>query len=385
MTKTTCKKRPQIIYLIDSLASGGAQRQLIKLVSKIDKSLINPLVIVYHDIPFFRKELLDANVPLLTIKKNDKIGVSFFFKFVLEVRRQRPLIIHSFLNVPNIYARLAKLFCPIQAIVTSERNISLTDRYELKIAEMITWRLSNIIITNTHKTKDILINKIGIDSHKIRVIYNGIEDELLLNFNQNKVDCIRKKCRAKNKRTFLIGLIGRVVPQKNHIGLIEAIKRVKTLIPDIELRVGFWGSKPDKNYFETLKRIIDDAKLSNDVFFFGIERDIASVYAACDIVVLPSLWEGLPNVVLEAMSAKRLVIASDIVDNSRIIFDGIDGFLFQSQSVESLVETLLKTIQLPEMEKKTIRELARKKVLKDYSIEEMVEKTMTVYRELGLC
>jgi len=112
---------------------------------------------------------------------------------------------------------------------------------------------------------------------------------------------------------------------------------------------------------------------------------MASVYAACDMVVLPSLWEGFPNVVLEAMCAGRLVVASDIVDNSHIIDDGKNGFLVRAGDSEDLSRVVMKVMGLPRDAVREIELKAEEKVSKYFSVQKMGQSTLEVYRDLGIC
>ncbi|MBW1923273.1 MAG: glycosyltransferase [Deltaproteobacteria bacterium] len=373
------------VYLIDSLTSGGAQRQLVELVKGLDKKTVSPTVVAYHDIPFFRKELLDADIPFSLIEKKDKLGISFFRQFLVALKRNPPDFIHSFLNVPNIYARVAKLFGGVKGVVTSDRNISLTQRFGLTLGEKMTWRLSDVIITNAHAVRDVLINRIGVPPSRIRVVYNGVQAERFSMADREKVAEIRKRCRANKKGTLLIGLVGRVAPQKNHLALLVAMRRILDIRADLDIRVGFCGAEADPIYAQKVRHAVSELRLNEKVFFLGVEKDMASVYQACDVLVLPSLWEGFPNVVLEGMSARRPVIASDIVDNSQIILNGKDGFLVEPNNVESLAYVILTVITLNEDERRAICERAWKKVVSEYSIDKMVQNTMQVYREFGLC
>ena len=373
------------VYLIDSLTSGGAQRQLVELVRGLDKNYIMPSVVTYHDIPFFRNELLEAGIPYLCIEKKDKIGASFLRDFLRILKQTRPDFIHSFLNVPNIYARVAKLLGGVSAVVTSERNISITQHLDLTIGEKLTWRLSDVIITNAYATKDILVQRIGINAEKIRVVYNGVDVARFTMPSPENVYKIRQACKAQTANTKLIGLVGRIVPQKNHLCLIKAIRLLLSRRPDLDLKVAFWGSTPDAAYIQEVREYLKDSNLEEAFFFLGAESDMASVYSACDIIVLPSLWEGFPNIVLEAMSANRPVIASDIVDNAKIITNDVDGFLTLPDDAENLAHVILKVVNLPEDERKSLCGRGFEKIIREFSTNRMVENTMKVYEEFGLC
>jgi glycosyltransferase involved in cell wall biosynthesis len=373
------------VYLIDSLNSGGAQRQLVELVKGLDPLRVKASVVTYYNIPFFMGELEKANIPCYCIPKRDKLGVSFIHDFVKFLRKAQPDFIHSFLNVPNLYARMAKLAGAVSTTVTSERNTSLTQRLDLTVAEKLSWRLSDVIIVNANGIKELLVDKIGVDQGKIRVVYNGVRADRFDRPNPQHVARIRRACGAESQNTVLFGLVGRVAPQKNHLGLVRALQRVISLRPDFDIRLAFWGAPTDRTYAELVKRTAEELNIDKLIFFFGVDDDMASVYAACDVVVLPSLWEGLPNIVLEGMVAGRVVAASDIVDNRRIITDGVDGFLMAPDSIDSLTDVIIKVVSLPEEDRREIVRQARAKILKSFSVSYMVENTMRVYEELGLC
>jgi glycosyltransferase involved in cell wall biosynthesis len=373
------------VYLIDSLVSGGAQRQLVELVKNIDKTIINPIVVVYHDLPFYLDELNQCGIETILLSKKDKLGITFMTQFVRFLQRVRPEFIHSFLNVPNFYARLAKLTGTVKIVITSERNISLVNSWFLKWLERLTWRFSNCIIANAEAIKGILIEQIGIPSCRIFIVNNGLVVEHFSKFDSLKVSKIKDKMQVRCNGEYLIGLIGRIAPQKNHGALIDAISLIKRDHAEILIKLGFWGGETDIGYAKELKSKCLKVFSEDGVFFWGPEKDMASVYAACDLIVLPSLFEGFPNVVIEAMAAGRIIIASDVADNARIIEEGVTGFLVSPHSPEMLAERILAVLLMPDEDKAKIGERARKQVLQRYSVETMVNNTMAVYANLNLC
>jgi len=373
------------VFLIDSLGSGGAQRQFVELVTSLDPNVIRPCVVTYHDIPFFRKQLVDAGIEHLCLTKRDKLGVSFLVQWVKFLRQKKPDFVHSFLNVPNFYARLAKLLGCVGIVITSERNISLTDSKALVRLEKMFGHLSNRIIANAWGIREVLTQEIGIPDERITVIHNGVNADRYHRPCLKHVAEIRAKSGINQKESVLVGLIGRVAKQKNQLGLLHAVAGIRSETGSLPLKVAFWGSQSDSDYLSQVRKTVADLRLQDCVTFFGPDEDMASVYAACDMVVLPSLWEGFPNVVLEAMCAGRLVVASDVVDNSHIIDDGENGFLVRAGDSEDLSLVIMKVMGLSRDAVREIELKAEEKVSKCFSVQKMSQLTVDVYKELGIC
>ena len=373
------------VYLIDSLTLGGAQRQLVELVKNLDTAIIKPIVVTYHDLPFFKEELSDHGVQTVLLRKRDKVGVTFLAQFFPFLKKVKADFVHSFLNTPNFYARLAKLAATVPKVITSERSNSIEYSAKYRAMERLTCRMADCIIVNAHGINDILVDKVGVPRRKIFVVNNGVAVERFSQFDPIKVKHIRSAMRADQANTFVLGLIGRLEWRKNHALFLDALSMIRGSRSQLEIRVGFWGSKPNKTYAENIKGQIIEHGLGHTVFIFPAEKDVANLYAACDIVVLPSLWEGFPNVIVEAMAAGRLVIASNISDNDRIIQDGVNGFLFRSGSKEDLAGKIIEVMEIPDAKKEFICNNAKSHVVLNYSIQNMVKNTMKVYETIGLC
>jgi len=124
-----------------------------------------------------------------------------------------------------------------------------------------------------------------------------------------------------------------------------------------------------------------DLGISEDVVFAGYREDTDDLLRAMDIFVLPSLSEGIPMALLEAMAASRVVIASRVGGIPEVIDDGVEGFLVEPRDVNGLTETCLRLIQSPVMAKE-MGEKARKRVERDFSAEEMAHRVASLYHEL---
>ena len=378
------KPKTRGLFLIDSLNSGGAQRQFVELLKGLDRSRMDPIAVTYHDLDFFQETIRAEGIKHVLIPKTDKIGAGVILGLYRLARTFRPHLIHSFLNTPNFYARLLKLFDGVSKVITSERNVSISDSHAWKAIEKVSWRLSDRIIANAYGVKEVLVNQIGVDSKRISVVYNGVSVEAFAACDNLRSNALRRRVGLAPGQGVLIGLIGRLAEQKNHRLLIKAVADVKRRSPEAMFKVGFWGQETQKRYRQSLENDIQTLDLGNDIFFLGQEKDMPNVYAACDAIVLPSLWEGFPNVLLEGMAAARVVIASDIVDNAVLVKDGETGFLVKPNSPSALSAALFKLLNMIEEARKHLGIRAQKHIQNHFTIETMVSRTLAIYEDLGI-
>jgi len=177
----------------------------------------------------------------------------------------------------------------------------------------------------------------------------------------------------------LLGVIGRVEHQKAPDLLVEALE----LVPDSLLRrlkVVWVGPRIDAELAASVESRLASSALDGRVEFIGETRDTSSVYLGVDGVLLCSRWEGLPNVVLEALAHGRPVVATDVGDTGKLVRDGSWGWLVPPDDAQSLAEALTSLLVTPRKELEGMGGRGAEFVLENYSTSRLVERTMEVYR-----
>lgn len=325
-----------VALFIDSLVAGGAQRQVVETALQLAKNGHRVSVIIYHDIRELGAELSRAGIEVLLIKKNAKLSLSFLWRLYRCFRDISPDVLHCFLFVPNLWGRLIGRLARVPVVITSERNVDLPQSRLRVWIERVIHRLGDCIIVNAEAIRTVLVDVVGVPSDRIHTVYNGVDLE---RFKRPAPEILAAKRTELGVRTgdFVITLPGRVIPQKNHACLMRAIA---ALGPEANIRLLFVGNLLDVPYCQGLEAMVVDLGLKNVVSFVGRQDDMAAIYAISDVVVLPSLWEGFPNVVLEAMAAGRPVIASDIADNAVLVHEGVTGYLFPNGDDVALAAAL---------------------------------------------
>jgi glycosyltransferase involved in cell wall biosynthesis len=122
-------------------------------------------------------------------------------------------------------------------------------------------------------------------------------------------------------------------------------------------------------------------QLSEDVIFTGIRQDVPNILGLLDVFVLPSLWEGLPIALLEAMAAGLPVVATAVGGTPEVVVEGETGFLVPPRDPEALAEAILRLLREPDLRRR-MGEAGRKRVAEHFSVEQMVQKTEALYEHL---
>jgi len=164
--------------------------------------------------------------------------------------------------------------------------------------------------------------------------------------------------------------------QKGHRILLKALPLILPEAP--RTRVLFCGEGGEAAY---LRKITADMGLGDQVRFLGLVENAAQILPHIDILVLPSLWEGMPHVVLEAMAAGRPVVASKIEGIDELVVDGKTGLLFSPGDPRSLAAALLKLITNRELAR-NMGDAAREHVMKSFQLKKTVQATVHLYQEL---
>lgn len=370
-------KKRKVVLFIDSLVRGGAQRQLVECARNLDGNLFEPIVLVYHDIPQFRSDLEDHGITIVLIPKMMKVDVIFLMKLVSFFRNEKPDIIHSYLNTPNMWARIAGTLAGVRCIITSERDIEIQFSVRKMGIEKILHHFSKHIAVNAEAIKDILTNRLRIPEQKIKVIHNGVDTDRFCKYDRQKAERIRASF-GYCQEDFVVTLPGRMEFTKNHICLLRALRAIGN---GNNIKVLFVGNENDAALKSELMRFVDANGLTRKVRFAGRQDDMVSVYNLSDAVVLPSLREGFPNVLLEAMSVGIPVIASDIADNRKIVIDGENGYLFRSDNHAELADILQKMIGESSERLFDMGEVGREMARNKYNVIKMAKAYQDLYKE----
>jgi len=172
----------------------------------------------------------------------------------------------------------------------------------------------------------------------------------------------------------VVGFCGRLSPIKGLTYLLVAMKLVREVFPQAVLLLV--GDGPERSRIQSLSK-----KLGIPTIITGWVRDTRPYYLLMDVLVLPSLSEGLPNVLLEGLALERSIVSTDVGGTRELIIDGITGFLVPPRNSVALAEKILLFLSDDKLRRKT-GSLGRKFVLENYSWERSAKKLIELYQSL---
>ena len=339
------------LFVIDSMASGGAQRILINVVETFRQKNIEVTVFLYQpkeDFFLDRLQSMGARVIKLSRQRD-----GFSLLVVIELIRlywQKFDCIFSFQPTANIYCILARVFSPTSRVICCEFSTvnSWTSQKKRLIANLANF-LSSKIICNSFTQKKYLASFPGLNN-KTLVAWNGYD---LATFN-------RRDYRSTEFTHFSI--IGRIAYPKNGLNLLRGIQlfyEKMGYVPYVEW-VGRRDFDPEsvKMYTEMVNFLEHHPAIKHQWTWRGEIEDIGQIYLNTDCVILPSAFEGLPNVVCEAMIVGCPVLASNVSDIPILLGKNERGLVFEPLQASDICRALIEFERLSLDERRAMVERA---------------------------
>ncbi|MDP1904057.1 MAG: glycosyltransferase [Pseudomonadota bacterium] len=368
----------KITLVIDSLAAGGAQRQLCILALGLVERGYEVDMITYHPLNFFLS-MIEGKVPVTTLASMPVYKRALAIRSALQVRRPDAVI--AFLEATSLYCEFSRLTLPKFNLIVSERNYDT--RYGLSFwIKLIAHTQADAIACNSYAQTDLIKSKAPWLKPKLSCIVNAIQLDkfsfrpVLENQKQNKLNVIR-----------LLSL-GRFVEQKNGLLLLHGLSVAKVRYK-LTVNLDWFGNRFLKNGIPTARsrvylEMIELSKsmgIDTQVVLESPVEKVEDIYPRYDAFILASRHEGCPNVLLEAMATGLLVIASRVADNEKIITHGVTGLLFDDDNPDSLADTLKIFSGMSHSERTDMIIRARATVETQYTEAVMVDKYVALLNQ----
>ena len=368
----------KILFVITSSGVGGAEKVLYHTSRLLDPGRYTSSICSLKDKGQIAQDAEKAGIEVHCLAMTDgerALGwissLTALFRLTRYLIKVRPTIVHSFLFRANIISRTAAFLARVPLVISSVRVMGGEKDYYHMI-EKVTSCMVDHYITVSDSVKEYLMNKANILPEKITTIHNGVA----LN---------GKSPRGKGSGPGPFGLehndsvvlsVGRLHQQKGYDYLIRAIATVKGEVPTVKALIVGEGEEEND-----LKNLVKSLDLSKEVIFTGLCRDVEKLLNFTGLFVLPSLWEGMPNAVLEAMSAAKPVVATRVGGVPELVVDGETGILVPPEDPDSLARAIVELLRNNERAQR-MGNAGRKRVQKHFSLTAMVSKTDHLYQEL---
>lgn len=333
----------KVLCLIENLGSGGAERQLTGLAAMLKQQGYQVEVCYYVNREFYLPYLQENNVEscYLATAANPK---KRFFVLQKHIKAFKPDTVISYSVSPSMIFCLMKAFGAKFNLIVSERSTTqqISKREKQKF---FLYRWADYIVPNSYSQKAFIDKYFRKLSNKVKVITNFVDTEKFSPIN---------KPTCSNGVTRMV-CVGRMMLPKNIPNFIQAISKV--INDGFKVHVNWFGQDLRDAYSEECHTAICKSHLEDVFVFHAPSSSIQDEYRRADVFCLPSLYEGFPNVLCEAMSCGMPVLCSRVCDNPSIVGEGENGLLFDPLSVENIAFTIEQYLDIP-IEKKI--EMGRK-------------------------
>ncbi|MDY0079363.1 MAG: glycosyltransferase family 4 protein [Ignavibacteriaceae bacterium] len=360
-----------VMLMIDAAGLGGGQKHVLWLAQKLEKERFK-VTVACEGNGWLVHELHKSNIRHYAINISNRLNIKELFKIRGIIKREKPMILHTHGGTAGFYGRLAAIFLSNVKKVHTYHGIHYLN-HEMNLSKRIFKWIDKLFLGLTDRVICVAISDLNegikagvVNKGGAEVIYNGIEVD-------SYKDGIKKEQKGEE---VIIGSIGRLHIQKGYKYLIDAAAILANRLPNIKFHI--IGEGEERN---ELAARIHERGLDGIFLLKGSRENVNEELAMMDIFVLPSLWEGLPIVLLEAMAAKKPIIATRVNGTVEIIQNEKNGLLVAPENTEELadgIERLIKNTKLRD----SVAEEALKNVTKEFSIKKCVSQTENVYNRI---
>jgi len=358
----------KLLLIIDHFGSGGAQRQMVGLACGLKRRGHAVEMFVYHpEHDFFRASLEEHQIVIHERPEGRGSSIGVIKRLAALMRRGRFDVSVSFLPTANIFAELASLVAPGTKLVVSERTSFHDDKSTIAaLLRRLLHLLSDRVVANSETQAAWLRTRPWL-RNRVSCIYNGVD--------------LRKfqpiESTSMPGRTVRLLGVGRIGPEKNLVNLITALARFDErfgYVPEIG-----WAGDRDSSRAGTLYCERIDALLSRlpnvqrSWRWLGLRSDVAGLLHEYHALIHPSLYEGLPNAVCEALATGVPVLASNVCDHPLLIADGCRGYLFDPRDPASICAAIAKLTELDADARRSFGRNAREYAAANLSVDKMVD------------
>jgi glycosyltransferase involved in cell wall biosynthesis len=362
-----------VLQLIPTLDRSGAEKQMVLLAKGLPRDRFRVEVAALTRLGPLGAELEEAGIPVTLIGKRLKVDPFALGRLVGLMKKKRFDVVQTWIFAANVYGRVAARRARVPVVVTAEMAV---DYWKGKTQLEIDRRLApwtDRVVGNSNAVVE-FYRQAGIAEDRLAMIPSGIADE------EPPPDSDPAAVRAEfgfGPGDPLVLFVGRLAPQKAVGDLIDACDLLQHVEPNMRTLIVGDGPLRDR-----LRTIAHAYQLDDRVKFLGHRDDVPRLLAAADLLVLPSLYEGLPNVVLEAMRFRKPVVATAAPGTTEVVDDGVTGRLVPMRDPPALAKAIRELVRDPEQARR-MGEAGRARVEAEFRASTMVERFAKLYEEIA--
>ena len=301
-------------------------------------------------------------------------NIAAIWRLVKIFKQEKVDILHCHRHQATTYGTIAAKLAGVRVVFAHVHGLNRSKAPRRKfINSLVLKKVTRIFTVGEAVKKDVLAMNPSLKAEVIISIGNSIDTSRFVNLNVS-MEQVRKKIGVKSD-SLVFGTVGRLMPTKGYLYLVEAFANVKKQIPHTELV--FVG---DGRCEDELKEQVKKCGVEGSVHFLGQRKDVPKILRAFDIFVMSSIAEGIPRALLEAMASGVACIGTNAGGIPEIIRHNESGFLVDSQNHQALAEAIIDLVKNEDKRNKFIKN--GKSSIQDFHIDNTVNKTIFLYERL---
>ena len=332
-------RRLNIVHICDHLGWTGSRMHGVKrlfawMIPRFDRDRFNVSLISLRkrDLSNDTLEELGIDVTYLHKSKFDPATLPALLK---EIDRRQADVLHMHGYGATTFGRIAAAMRGIPAVLHEHANLTDTPWFQ-KLADKALAPYTDIALAVSQSTADFTIKARLLPAERTKVVYLGVPlEEFSRDWSAAEVAAARASLGVPDG-TFAMGTVTRLMPSKGNQYLVEAARDVFSAVP--AARIYIVGEGELQPALEAQARALG---LGDRLVFSGFRRDVAQVLAALDVLVFPSLWEGTPLTVLEALAMGKPIVATDADGLQDVLTNGTDAMMVPRRDPTSLAQAMI--------------------------------------------
>jgi len=359
-----------VLHLIETGGPGGAERMMVHLAAGLGPEYRSEAALIRDS--WLGTALRERGVPVTMLRDGHHGSLGTLQDLLRIIRETRVAILHSHEFFMNTLGLVASGMTGVPLVATVHGRNYYADRFRRRAAYRLVARLARMVAVS-EDVRLFLADRIGISHSRITVIPNGVP--------LNHAPCDKRTSALResldlHQRNHVVGVVGSLYPVKGHRYLIEGSPQVIDRFPHVVfLIVGRGGLR------EELEAHTRQLGVASHFRFLGHRDDVSDILAICDIFVLPSLSEGMPLALLEAMAAGIPIVATKVGGVPEVIKDGETGILVPPGDGHILAMSIVRLLEDRPFAGK-MGTTARESVAHRFSLTRMVQTYQQIYAQL---
>ena len=365
-----------VLQLIPTLDRSGAEKQMVLLAEGLPRDRFRVEVAALTRLGPLEADLIHAGIPVTAIGKRHKVDPLALERLTRFLRRKRFDVVQTWIYAADTYGRVAAHRAGVPVVVTAEMAVDLWKGRSERAVDRFLARWTDRIVGNSQAVSDFYRDTVGIPAAKLAVIPSGIADDE----PPPEVDpaAVRRELGLPADCPLAL-FVGRLAEQKGVADLLSALDLLRHVRPD--LRTLIVGDGPLRERLEATARAYELVE-PRRAYFLGHRNDVPRLLASCDLLVLPSLYEGMPNVVLEAMRFRKPVVATAAPGTTEVVVDNATGLLVPLRKPPALARAIRQIVDDPALADR-LGAAGRSRVETEFGVDRMIARFADLYESLA--